>query len=539
MAGLAALLTVAACSGGSDAAPARPATPPPPTQGTVDVLTYHNDNARSGQNLQETVLTPASVNSAGFGKTGFLAMDGKVDAQPLVAAGLDVNGSRHTAVLAASEHDSVYAFDADTGATLWQVSLLQAGETPSDPRGCTQVQPEIGVTATPVIDRNAGPHGTIWLVAMSKDAGGHYFQRLHALDLADGSERPGSPVTIAAQYPGTGSNSSNGVVTFDPAQYKERSALLLANGTVYTSWASHCDIGVYSGWVIAYDAATLRQNAVLNTEPDGSGGAFWNSGGGPAADAAGNLFLMAGNGSFDTTLVNGFPANADYGNAFTRLSRGGPGLAVADYFTMSNTVAESSIDEDLGSGGPMLLPDVQDSGGGVHHLMVGAGKDGEVYVLDRDHLGGFDATANAVWQQFPLSASGTVKEFGTPAYFDGRVYLGGVNDALRAFAVRNAYLASLPVTQTAKSFPYPGTTPSISANGSSGGIVWAVENSDPAVLHAYDAADLGHELYNSNQAANGRDHFGAGNKYITPTVADGKVFVGTPNGVAVFGRLQD
>jgi hypothetical protein len=248
---------------------------------------------------------------------------------------------------------------------------------------------------------------------------------------------------------------------------------------------------------------------------------------------------MAGNGSFDTTLVNGFPANADYGNAFTRLSRGGPGLAVADYFTMSNTVAESSIDEDLGSGGPMLLPDVQDSGGGVHHLMVGAGKDGEVYVLDRDHLGGFDATANAVWQQFPLSASGTVKEFGTPAYFDGRVYLGGVNDALRAFAVRNAYLASLPVTQTAKSFPYPGTTPSISANGSSGGIVWAVENSDPAVLHAYDAADLGHELYNSNQAANGRDHFGAGNKYITPTVADGKVFVGTPNGVAVFGRLQD
>jgi hypothetical protein len=500
----------------------------------TDVLTYKNDLNRSGQNLTESTLTPATVVSSTFGLLRVLPVDGKVDAQPLYVSQLSVAGAVHNVVVAATEHDSVYAFDADTGAVLWKVSLLGSGETLSDTRGCNQVTPEIGITSTPVIDRSAGAHGTVFVVAMSKDATAAYHQRLHALDLTTGAELLGGPTEISAAYPTSG----GGTTTFSAGQYEERAALLLTNGTIYTSWTSHCDITPYSGWIIAYAESTLTRSAVLNVGPNGNAGpAIWMSGGGPAADAAGNLFLLTANGAFETTLdANGFPQNQDFGNSFLKLATSGGTLTVADYFTMSNEVAESAADRDLGSGGELLLPDMKDSAGTVRHLVVGAGKDGNIYVVDRDAMGKFNATSNAIWQQLNGVLPGGI--WSTPAYFKGMVYYGDSGATLKSFAMTNAKFANTPQSQSPSQFIFPGTAPSVSANGSANGIVWAHENSNLAVLHAYDAANLATELYNSNQAANNRDHFGAGNKFITPTIADGKVFVGTTNGVAVFGLLH-
>jgi outer membrane protein assembly factor BamB len=495
----------------------------------TDVLTYKNDVARTGQNLTESVLTLANVNASTFGLVRTLPADGKVDAQPLFVAGLTISGAVHDVVFVATEHDTVYAYDADTGATLWQVSLLGSGEALSDNRGCDQVTPSIGITATPVIDRSAGPNGVIYAVAMSKkDA--TYHQRLHALDLTTGAELFNGPKEITATFP-----TANGSTSFDPAQYEERAALLLANGAIYTSWTSHCDIAPYTGWIMAYDRSTLQQTAVLNVAPNsgGRGPAIWMSGGGPAADGAGNIYLLTANGVFETELdANGFPKGQDYGNSFLKLANVGGALSVADYFTMSDEIEESAADQDLGSGGAMLLPDVTDAQGTVRHLVVGAGKDGRIYVVNRDSMGKFSPTANNIWQQVNDALSGI---FSTPAYFNGQVYYGDVGGTLKAFKVVDAKLSTTPVSQTSTHFGYPGTAPAVSANGTSNAIIWAHENDGQAVLHAYDAMDLSRELYNSNQNASGRDHFGAGNKFITPTVADGKVFVGTTNGVAVFG----
>ncbi len=509
---------------------------PPPAAAGVNVLTYHNDNMRSGLNDQETTLTPANVNAKDFGKVGFYPTDGKVHAQPLYVSKLTVAGKAHNVLYVPTEHDRVYAFDADTGHILWKASLLGQGETPSDKRNCGQVSPEIGVTSTPVIDLNAGPHGTIYVVAMSKDAQGHYFQRLHALDLATGAELSGSPTTIKAKYPGTGDNSSNGYVIFDPAQYEERASLLLLNGVVYTSWTSHCDHPPYTGWVIGYDQKTLAQTSVLDFTPNGSRGSVWGAGAGPAADDEGNIYFMASNGTFDTKLdANGFPIHGDYGNAFLKLSTKGGKLTVADYFNMYNTVEESKHDVDLGSWGTLLLPDFTDASGKVRHLAVGAGKDQNIYVVDRDNMGKFNPNKNDIYQELTGGLGGP--EFAMPAYFNSTVYYGAVGDVIRAFTIKQARLSTQPTAKTANSFVYPGATPSISANGTKDGIVWAVKNSDPAVLYAYDASNL-KELYNSNQAAGGRDHFGPGNKFITPAIVDGKVFVGTPDGVVVFGLLH-
>ena len=512
------------------------ATAPPP-QPANDVLTYHNDNARTGQNLKETLLTPANVNATNFGKLFVISVDGKVDAQPLYVSNLSISGGIHNVLVVATEHDSVYAFDADTGAKLWQVSMLKSGETTSEARfGCNQVSPEIGVTATPVIDRNAGPNGTIYAVAMSKDASGSYFQRLHALNLATGAEQFSGPQEVHATFPGTGANSSGGSVIFDPGAYKERPGLLLLNGVVYTSWSSHCDVNPYTGWVIAYDQSTLAQVSVLNIVPNGSEASFWNSGAGLAVDSAGNIYQLAANGTFDSTLnANGFPAQGDFGNAFLKLSMTNNNLAVTDYFALFNTASESNSDTDLGSGGAMVLPDLTDATGTVRHLAVGAGKDGNIYVVDRDNMGKFNSNANNIYQQL-TGAIGA--EFGAPAFFNATIFYGGVSDKLKSFSVTNAKLSSNPASQSSNTFPYPGTTPSISANGNTNGIVWAAENGSTAVLHAYDANNLANELYNSNQAANGRDHFGTGNKFIVPTVANGKVYVGTTNGIGVFGLLH-
>lgn len=515
----------------------QPAPPGVPGSAAQDVLTYHNDNARTGQQLNETILTPANVNSGTFGKLFAISVDGKVDAQPLFAASLNVGGSTHNVLIVVTEHDSVYALDADTGSILWHNTMLLSGETTSDDHGCSQVTPEIGVTATPVIDLNAGPHGTVYVVAMSKNSGGQYFQRLHALDITTGAEEFGGPITVQATFPGTGDNSSGGVVIFDPGQYKERPGLLLMNGIVYTSWGSHCDIRPYTGWMMGYDQNTLGQVTVLNLAPNGNEGSLWNAGTGPAADANGNIFALVANGSFDTTLdANGFPNQGDFGNSFVRISTTGRQFSVSDYFTPFNVVAENSVDEDLGSGGALVLPDLVDGTGRTRHLAVGAGKDAHIYVVDRDNLGKFNPANNSnIYQDITGALGGSV--FSMPAYFHGVVYYGAVGDTLKAFPFTNALLASSPSSQSSTAFPYPGSTPSISANGSSNGIVWAAENQNVAVLHAYDAANLGHELYNTNQAAGGRDQFGVGNKFITPMIANGKVYVGTTNGVGVFGLL--
>jgi hypothetical protein len=504
----------------------------PPPSG-VNVLTYHNDLSRSGQNVNETILTPANLNSSNFGKVGFLAVDGLVDAEPLYASGLMVSGLTHNVVFVVTENDSVYAFDADTFTQLWKVSVLGATETASDDRGCGQVTPQIGITSTPVIDLHAGSHGVIYLVGMSKDGSGDYFQRLHALDITTGAEISGSPVTIRATYP-----NQNGQTTFDPKQYKERAALLLLNGVIYTTWASHCDNGPYTGWIMGYDQTTLQLSTVLNMIPNGSEGATWMAGDGPAADSSGDFYFLVANGTFDTTLdANGFPVNGDYGNAFIKISLSGNSLGVADYFTMHNTTAESDEDEDLGSGGEILLPDLTDSVGNKWQLGVGAGKDGHIYVVNRNLMGKFNTNNdNAIYQE--ISSNGLAGgSFATPAYFNNAVYYGAVNDSVKAFSIVNAKLVAPAGSQSSSSFAYPGTTPSISSNGTSDGIVWAVENQNGnGVLHAYDATNLGNELYNSSEAANGRDSF-SDNKFITPMIANGKAYVGTPTGVAVFGSL--
>jgi hypothetical protein len=500
----------------------------------TDVTTYHNDIARTGQNITETKLTQANVNSATFGLLRNLAVDGRVDAEPLYLSQLSVAGSAHNIVFIVTEHDSAYAFDSDTGAQLWKVSLLGSGETSSDDRGCSQVTPEIGITSTPVIDRTAGAHGILYAVAVSKN-GSTYFHRLHALDITTGAELEGGPVTVQATYPGTGANSSGGQIAFDAKQYNERAALLLLGGVIYTSWGSHCDFNPYTAWIIGYNQSSLAQTSVLNLTPNGDEGSIWQSGGGLAADPQGNIYALIANGTFDTTLdSNGFPSKQDYGNGFVKVSTTGGILKVADYFNMSTTVSESGSDTDLGSGGAMVLPDQGYGTANTLNLAVGAGKDGNLYVVNRNSMGKFSSTSNNVYQELAGALSNGV--WGVPAYFNSTVYYCDVNATLKSFSISNGKLSTTPV-QTGASFTYPGVLPSVSANGTSSGIVWAIENTGTAVLHAFAANDLTQELYNSNQAASGRDHFGSGNKFITPMIADGKVFAATTNSVAVFGLL--
>jgi hypothetical protein len=516
---------------------------PAPTTNAPDVTTFHYDVARDGLNAKETILTPANVNSTQFGKIGFYPVDSKVDAQPLFLANVVIAGQFHNVLYVATEHDSVYAFDADSGTQLWKTSILGTGETTSDDHGCSQITPEIGITSTPVIDRSQGPNGTLLTIGMSKDASRNYHQRLHALDITTGAEISGSPTEITASYPGTGDNSKNGSVVFDPSQYAERAALLLLNGTIYTGWTSHCDISPYTGWIMGYSETTLQQTQLLNITPNGYEGSIWMSGGGLAADSNGFIYVLAANGLFDTTLdINGFPVSGDYGNAMLKLSTANGKLSVADYFEMYNGPSESSEDLDLGSGGPLLLPDQTDTNGKVHHLIVGAGKDKNIYLADRDNLGKFNpATApfdSNIYQQLTGAMAGLV--YSSPAYFNGVLYYSADGDSLKAFPLVNAQLAQSPTSVSPTQFQHPGPTPTVSANGTQNGIIWALDSnlSSPGVLHAYDPTNLAHELYNSTQAANARDTFGNGNKFITPLVINGKVYVGTQNGVAVFGLLS-
>lgn len=493
----------------------------------INVLTYHNDVARTGQNLNETTLKTTNVNASTFGKVGFMTVTGLVDAEPLYVSGLSVNGGTHNVVFVATENDLVYAFDADNFAQLWGPVSVTAGDTYSDNRGCDQVTPNIGVTSTPVIDLSAGPHGTMFLVAMTKDNGGNYHHKLHALDITTGAEMAGSPVEITATFTIGATHT-----TFTPSQYKERAALLLLNGQIYLGFSSHCDATPYQGWMMAYSESSLQQTAVLNVTPNGNEGAIWMAGDGLAADSSGNIFFLDANGSFDTTLnASGFPNESDFGNAFIKVSTAGNSLAVADYFNMKGTVHESDTDEDLGSGGDLLLPDMNDLPGNARHLAVGAGKDSIIYVVDRDSMGKFSPTQDSIYQEVTSNGiSGGV--WSMPAYFNDTVYYASVGDALKAFSIVNGLLVAPPGSQSSATYAYPGGIPSVSANGNTNGIVWVVQNGNGGVLYAYDATNLSNELYNSTQGSGGSF---ADNKFITPMIANGKVYVGTPTGVIVFG----
>jgi hypothetical protein len=511
---------------------------------STDVLTYHNDIARTGANLGETVLNASTLSAKTFGKLFVYPVDGEVFAQPLYASGVQLGNARLNVVFVATAHDSVYAFNADTNlgqnaAPLWHTSFINpaAGITtvPGSEVG-SSVLPELGIIGTPVIDRSTG---TIYVVDMIKvvgPSGPQIVQQLHALDIATGAEKFGGPVTIQATAPGTGDGGTT--VSFNPATQLQRSGLLLLNGVVYISWASFDDNPVFYGWLIGYNASTLKQTAALNLAPNGQEASIWMSGAAPAADSSGNIYLSTGNGAFTANI-----GGPDYGDSILRVSTVGGGLAVSDYFTPSNQSVLSAGDQDLGSGGVVLLPDQP---GPNPHLLVTAGKEGKVYLINRDNMGGFHDAFDSVVAESPANQIGTTDptdpgwlgSFGSPAYFDNTIYYAGVGDALKAFSVLNSQNFTAPLSQSVGSFPYPGATPSISANGSFGGIVWVIEKgTNNAVLHAYDASNLANELYNS-QMAGSRDQLDKGVTFSVPTVADAKVFVGTQQALTVFGDLR-
>jgi hypothetical protein len=505
-------------------------------QTQANTLTWHNNTERTGINASEYELTPANVNAKRFGKIGFFPTNGTVDAEPLYVAQLTINGSPRNVVFIVDEHNTVYADDAKAGAVLWSTSLTPSGETTSDNHGCTQVTPEIGITSTPVIDPAEGPHGAIYVVSMTKDGSGNYYQRINALDLTTGKQLFGGPKVISAKFPGTGDGSSSGNVLFSPGQYEERVGLLEWHGAIYTAWTSHCDRRPYTGWIIGYDASTLAQTAVVNITPNGNSGGIWMGGAGIAAGQT-KMYVLDGNGTFDTTLNgSGFPSQGDFGNAALALtSNGKNGLYISDYYATDTTVQQSNADVDFGSGGIVLFSATDDAGN-YHQLGVAAGKDHNVYLLDTANMGHYHPNGGHVYQV--LSGALPNGEWAAPAYFDNKIYYGGVQDNVKAFSISNARLVNTPASMTTNTFGYPGTTPSISSNGPTNGIVWAINQASPAVLYAYNAEDLSQELYDSTQSGT-RDSIGNVDHFVTPLIANGRVYIPTQTGVAVFGLLGD
>ncbi len=514
--------------------------------GAQNVLTYHNDLARTGQNTNEIVLTPANVASTNFGKLFSQPVDGYIYAQPLVVTNLSIPGyGVHDVVFVATEHDSVYAFDANSVAgpgsgLIWQTSLETSAVTPNNDFGnrygpYTDVYPEVGITSTPVIDLASD---TLYVDAFTHE-GTSYFHRIHALNLADGREKSFSPVLVSAAVPGNGVDSSNGAVTFNPEQQLQRPALTLAGGILYAAYSSYADTDPYHGWIIGFNATNLVSvtNCVFNSTPNstvtdfgnnaGEGG-IWMAGDGLAADAQTNLYVIVGNGSFNANVSGG----TEYGDSTIRFSTTN-GLKAADYFTPYNQTTLAADDLDFGSGGEMLLPDA--AGSLIHpHLLVAAGKQGTIYLMDRDNLGQFNSSSDGQLVQSLIGAIGGEGSFDTPAYFNNTIYYGGAGDELKAFAISNASITATPTSQGSTVLGFPGATPSVSANGSSNGIVWVIQNHGSAVLRAYNATNLAQELYNSS-AAGSRDVPGSGVKFAVPTVANGKVYVGTQHALAVFG----
>ena len=531
----------------------------------TDVLTWHNDLARTGQNLNETILTPANVNVNTFGQLFQYAVDGFTYAQPLYKANLNISGGTHNVVFIATQHDSVYAFDADNptlgpnhNGLYWQDSFINPAAgintVPSGDTGSTDIVPEIGITGTPVID---GSSSTLYVVAKTKEHrsdGDHYVQKLHALDLATGGEKFNGPVLIGdtmfggpdggftdvtnIAVPGTGDGSDGTTVRFNALRENQRPSLVLLNGIVYIGWASHGDVSPYHGWLVGYNAATLQPVTIFNTSPNGGLDAIWMSGAAPAVDASGNIFAATGNGTFDANV-----GGPDYGDSILKLATT-PGLAVNDYFTPHDQDFLSSTDLDQGSGDVMLLPD---QAGPVAHLAVQVGKTGRIYVLNRDNLGQFNSGFDNVVQTLPDGTVGGM--WSSPAYFNNGsqqlVYFHGTGDVLKAFQLlSNGTLSGSPLVQGQNFFGFPGATPSISANGTQNGIVWEIDNTfygfpgpgpNPGVLHAYDATTL-KEVYNSNQFG-ALDQLAPAVKFTVPTVTNGHVYVGSQYAVEVFGLL--
>ena len=493
------------------------------------VITSQYDNARTGANTNETKLTPRNVNVQHFGKLFTLHVDGDVYAQPLFLGGVEIPGKgRHDVLFIATEHDSVYAFDAygNPSTPLWQASFLKDGLTtvPARDANCPFISPEIGITSTPVIDPDTG---TLYVLARTKDGSGFfenvYAQRLHALAVTTGAEKFAGPVEIRASMSGSGIGSSRGKLSFNPLRDNPRAALLLSRGAIYLTWASACDVGPYHGWVMAYGARNLKQQAVFNASPDADDSGIWEGDTGPAADKAGNVFLATGNGRFDA--ANG---GRDYGDSLLKLN--GESLKLSDYFTPYNAANLDANDSDLGSGGPMLLPDQS----GAHpHLAVVEGKGGVLYLLDRDQLGHWQPGNNSHAVQAMAVPAGV---FGSMAYWNHSVYVRSDGDALRQFAVIDGRLSP----KAASGLSGVSATPTISANGVDDGIVWLLRSKvwnasdQAAVLYAYDAANVAHELYNSEQNA-GRDRAGAALRFNIPMVVNGHVYVGTKHEVAVYG----
>jgi hypothetical protein len=504
------------------------------TQAQVNVTTFRNDNARDGQNLSEWMLTPANVNANQFGRLFVQPLDGVAYAQPLYVSSLPIAGGTHNVVFAATEHDSVYAFDADNniGANanpLWHVSFINpaAGITTVDSvhdLDCTDISPEVGITGTPVIDLSSN---TLYVVAKTKENGA-FLQRLHALDIASGAEKFGGPVVIQASVPGTGDGSTGGQVAFNPLTNNQRPGLLLVNGMVYVSFASHCDNRPFHGWMMAYNAQSLQQAAVWNSTPNGDDGGIWQSGSGPAADASGNVFLATGNGTFDLNT-----AGPDAGDSILKFGPpSGENISILDYFTPFNQLILSADDIDLGSGGVILLPD-QPAGSPHQHLLVEASKEGSLYLVNRDSMGHYNSSGDT---QIVQLISGLGGFWATPAFWNNFLYCGGTNDALQAFTLNptSGLLSTSPQSTSQETYSFPGSTPSISANGNTDGIVWALEeDSASTIVHAYDATNLSNELFNTSN--NAEQAPGPAVKFAVPTIANGKVYVGTQTQLAVYG----
>jgi len=499
-----------------------------------DVVTHHYDAMRSGTNSHEQTLTPANVNSTTFGKVAEFSVDGQIDGQILYLNQVAIPGVGNKNVLYfATENDSVYAVDADSisgaaATVLWKTRTLPAGDVPlsSNDAGCGYINP-VGIMSTPVIDRS---RNAIYTVASSKNSSGTVTHRLHALNLATGAELFGGPTPITATFPGTGGNSNGTTVTFLSKAQQERAALLESNGRIYTAWSGYDgDCGKYSAWVISFSAASLAQTGAIDLVPSTSGAGIWLGGGGLAADSTGNVFFPTGNAFGGNTpgIKN------DYGDTFVKLGPNVP-LTVTDYFAPSIAISDDNLDEDLGSAAALLLPDLADSGGTTRHLAFVAGKDQQMYVVDRDNMGQYSAITDNVYQEFAKDGH---ENFSSPIYFNGRVYVGPSGMALRAFTVAQAKLSASPTSQTAFAFGSNGTVPSASANGTSNGIVWALDR-ESRTFFAYDATDLTKILYTSDQAAGGRDNFSnVGGHFITPMVANGRVYFGTATTVAVYGLL--
>lgn len=520
------------------------------------VFTQRYDNGRTGQNQQEYALTANTVSSSTFGKLFSCMVDGEVYAQPLYVANLAIGGGTHNTVFVATENDSVYAFDADTSpcVTRWTVSLLNGGTpvSPSDTGEIGDINKIIGITGTPVIDPASK---TLYVVSKTKE-GSVYHQRLHALSLTDGSEKFSGPadMTNALTVSGNGDTgdstcpSTSGHVPFCPLRENQRPGLLLLNGVVYIAWASHGDNQPYHGWVIGYISSDLSQAPVLfSATPNGGLGGIWQTATGPAADASGNIYVITGNGTFDNSsnTVPPVAPNNDLGDSFIKLSTAS-GLSVSGFFTPSNQSTLSAADLDVGSGGPLVLPDAAGSSA-IPHLLIGGDKQGILYLIDRDNMTGFHSGGDQILQEVTVVSGAciTCGIFSTPAFWQGNLYVVAIGDVVKRYSLSNAILSASPVQQAADTFGFPGASPAISSTGSSNGIVWVLNTTDngtpngsgtngPAILFAYDATNLT-KLFSS--ASSGSGAAGPAVKFVVPTVANAKVYVGTQTELSVFGLL--